>query len=66
MKCITVIVCACLAFCVICPLVLAVIHSVIMRRYNYTDYQSDRYLVYQDIANQYPRKPFSFTSGRAI
>lgn len=63
MKCITVIVCACLAFCVICPLVLAVIHSVIMRRYNYTDYQSDRYLVYQDIANQYPRKPFSFTSG---
>ena len=42
-------VCICLAFCIICPAVIAVIHGVVMGRYDYDKYSSDRYLVYDDV-----------------
>lgn len=56
-------VCICLAFCIICPAVIAVIHGVVMGRYDYDKYSSDRYLVYDDVKEEYPRRTFAFESG---
>lgn len=55
--------CICLAFCIICPAVIAIIHGVVMGRYDYDSYSSDRYLVYDDVKNEYPRISISFKSG---
>lgn len=62
-KILIVAVCICLTFCVICPTVIAVIHGVVMGRYNYDKYSADRYLVYDDVKNEYPRRKFVFESG---
>ena len=56
-------VCVFLAFCVVCTSVIAVIHSVIMGRYDYDGYLSDRYLIYDDIKEDYPRRNLTFESG---
>lgn len=56
-------VCVCLAFCIVCPAVIAVIHSAVMGRCDYDRYASDRYLVYDDVRNDYPRRAFQFQSG---
>ncbi len=53
----------CLAFCLICPFAIAVIHSVVMGRYDYDDYSGDRYLLYDDVRDEYPRKTLWFISG---
>ncbi len=56
-------VCVCLAFCVICPAVIAVVHGVVMGRYDYDKYSSDRYLTYADVKAEYPRRTLRFESG---
>jgi len=53
----------CLAFCIICPAVIAVIHSAVMGRCDYDGYASDRYLMYDDVKNDYPRRTLRFDSG---
>lgn len=55
--------CVFLSLCVIIPVTIAVIHSVVMGRYDYDKYDDNRYLVYDDIKDWYPRKEFSFMSG---
>lgn len=62
-KCIVSIVCICLIFSVICPITIAVIHGVVMGRYDYNRYDADYNLLYKDIADAYPRREFSFQSG---
>ncbi len=56
-------VCALLALCIICPAIIAIIHSVVMGRYDYDTYFSDRYLTYDDVKSEYPRKTLHFESG---
>jgi len=56
-------VCACIAFSVICPVIIAIIHGVVMGRYDYDDYSVDRYLVYDDVKSAYPRRTLRFESG---
>jgi len=52
-----------LVICIICPFVIAVIHGVVMGRCDYNNYSTDRYLTYEDVKNEYPRKTFYFASG---
>lgn len=58
------IICICLIFCVICPIVLAIIHGTVMGRYDYDGYDTDYYLVYDDVKDEYPRKTMFFESGK--
>ena len=48
---------------VVVPAAIAVIHGVVMRRYTYKDYDSDRFLLYEDVEEQYPRKTINIPSG---
>ncbi|HUM24141.1 MAG TPA: alpha/beta hydrolase [Saccharofermentans sp.] len=45
------------------PAVIAIIHGVVMRNYSYEDYDANRFLVYADIASQYPREEIQVESG---
>lgn len=58
------IICVCLSFCVICPIVMVIIHGIVMGKYDYDRYDSDYYLVYDDVKNEYPRKTILFESGK--
>lgn len=62
-KLIIIFACICLSFCIIAPATIAVIHSAVMRRYDYSDYNDNLYLTYNDVENEYPRKTISFKSG---
>lgn len=54
----------CLIFCVICPIAMAIIHGIVMGKYDYDRYDSDYYLVYDDVKHEYPRKTILFESGK--
>ena len=56
-------VCICLAFCIICPAAIAIIHGAVMGRCDYDKYAADRYLTYDDVKDNYPRKTIHFESG---
>ncbi len=45
------------------PAVIAIIHGVVIRNYSYEDYDANRFLVYADIASQYPREEIQVESG---
>lgn len=62
-KLIIIFACICLSFCIIAPATIAVIHSIVMGRYDYSDYNDNLYLTYNDVENEYPRKTISFKSG---
>lgn len=62
-KAIVSVLCVCLAFCVIAPAVIAIIHGIVMGRCDYDKYLSDRYLTYDDVKAEYPRSEFQFPSG---
>ncbi len=53
----------CLGFCVISLAGIAAAHSVVMGRCDYGRYAGDRYLVYDDVKAEYPRKTLEFMSG---
>ncbi len=55
--------CVLIAFCIVCPVVIAIIHGVVMGRYDYDWYAADRYLIYDDVKDRYPRKKLLFESG---
>lgn len=62
-KILILILCICLVFSILCPIVIAIIHGVVMGRCDYDAYKSDRYLTYDDVKNEYPRKKIQFESG---
>ncbi len=62
-KLIIIVFCVCLSFCIIAPVTIAVIHSVVMGRYDYSSYNDNLYLTYNDVKNDYPRKTILFKSG---
>ncbi len=45
------------------PAVIVVVHGIVMRRYTYDTYDSDRFLVYDDVKQQYPRELINIPSG---
>ncbi len=53
----------CIAFCIVCPAAIAIIHGVVMGRYDYDKYSSEYYLVYSDVKDKYQRRAFQFESG---
>ena len=48
---------------VIAPIVIAVIHGRVMSKCTYDEYDSERMLVYEDVAADYPRERFQVASG---
>ncbi|MCR5094533.1 MAG: alpha/beta fold hydrolase [Lachnospiraceae bacterium] len=48
---------------VIAPIVIAVIHGRVMSKCTYDEYDTERLLVYDDVAADYPRERFQVTSG---
>ena len=48
---------------VIALIVIAVIHGRVMSKCTYDEYKSEMYLVYDDVAADYPREEFKVTSG---
>ena len=59
---ITAIVLAAIYF-VIAPLVIAMIHGKVMSKCTYDEYKSEIYLVYDDVAADYPREKIQVPSG---
>ena len=57
---VTVIVLAVIYF-LIAPIVIAVIHRRVMSKCTYDEYKSEMYLVYDDVAADYPREEFKVT-----
>lgn len=47
----------------IVPCVIAIIHGIVMRNYSYEDYNAEIYLVYSDIASDYPREEIKINAG---
>lgn len=58
-----IIACTLLVYCVLCSVVIAVIHGIVMGGYDYDKYDSERYLVYGDVESEYPRTRMQFKSG---
>ena len=48
---------------ILTPAVIVVVHSIVMRRYTYDTYDRNRFLVYDDVAEQYPRETIYIPSG---
>ena len=59
---ITVIVLA-IIYLVIAPITIAVIHGMVMSKCSYDEYKSEVYLVYDDVAADYPRERIQVASG---
>lgn len=51
---------------IILPLIIVIVHGFVMGKYTYKDYDADRYLVYDDIAEQYPRELINIPSGENV
>lgn len=49
---------------IVIPLIIAIAHGIVMRKYTYKDYDSSRFLLYEDIADQYPRELIPIQSGK--
>ena len=62
-KMIILIISALLILCVLILVILSVIHSIVMRSYRYDDYDSEHYLLYSDIEEEYTRRTFTVKSG---
>lgn len=62
-KMIILIMSALLILCVLILVILSVIHSIVMRSYRYDDYDSEHYLLYSDIEEEYTRRTFTVKSG---
>ena len=48
---------------IVVPTIIVIAHNIVMGRYTYDKYDSDRFLVYADIAEQYPREKIKIPSG---
>ncbi len=54
----------CVIYFIVIPVGIAAVHSVVMKKYTYEkDYRSDRLLLYDDIADEYPRRLIEVQSG---
>ena len=51
---------------VITPVVIVVIHGIVMSKCTYDEYDSEKQLVYDEVAADYPREKFQVTSGDNI
>ena len=49
---------------IVIPLIIAIAHGLVMRKYTYKVYDSSRFLLYEDIADQYPRELIPIQSGK--
>lgn len=56
----------CVIYLIIIPIIIAIIHSIVMGKYTYAKYDSDKYLLYADIADKYPREEIKIPSGNNI
>lgn len=57
---------ASLIYFIVIPIIIVIAHSIVMGRYTYDKYDSDRFLVYADIAEQYYREKIEIPSGDNI
>ena len=51
---------------IIAPAVIVIAHSIVMSKCTYKKYDSNRFLVYADVAEKYPREKFSVTAGKNL
>ena len=51
---------------IITPAVIVIAHSIVMSKCTYKKYDSNRFLVYADVAEKYPREKFSVTAGKNL
>ena len=51
---------------IITPAVIIIAHSIVMSKCTYRKYDSNRFLVYADVAEKYPREKFSVTAGKNL
>ena len=51
---------------IILPLILVIVHGIVMGKYTYENYDADRYLVYDDVAELYPRELINVLSGENV
>ena len=49
---------------VIIPLVITIVHGLVMGKFTYKKYDSEKYLLYEDVAKDYPRKLIRIFSGK--
>ena len=49
---------------IITPLTIIIAHSLVMSKCTYKKYDSNKYLVYADVAENYPREKFAIASGK--
>ncbi len=55
--------CIVIVFSIIAFLGIGIAHSVIFGRYDYSSYDNERYIIYSDISNEYPREEIDVVSG---
>lgn len=51
---------------IVIPIIIVIAHNIVMGQYTYDRYDSDKFLVYADIAEKYPRKKITIPSGDNI
>ena len=49
---------------IITPLIIFIVHSLVMSKCTYKEHDSDKFLIYADVAEKYPREKFEIASGK--
>ena len=49
---------------IITPLTIFIVHSLVMSKCTYKEYDSKKFLIYADVAEKYPREKFEIASGK--
>ena len=49
---------------IITPLTIFIVHSVVMSKCTYKEHDPDKFLIYADVAEKYPREKFEIASGK--
>ena len=49
---------------IITPLTIFIVHSLVMSKCTYKEHDSDKFLIYADVAEKYPREKFEIASGK--
>ena len=49
---------------IITPLTLFIVHSLVMSKCTYKEHDPDKFLIYADVAEKYPREKFEIVSGK--
>ena len=49
---------------IITPLTIFIVHSLVMSKCTYKEHDPDKFLIYADVAEKYPRKKFEIASGK--